>query len=220
MGDWTISNVTDAPVRLARVRGMVDQLPHFLRSDAKDNRDRILEVAREVFASEGLGVSMREVARRADVGPATLYRRFPSKKDLAVEAFMDEFARCRDIMRTGLDHTDPWRGFCYVLTELGELQSQNQGFTEAFLAEYPDVVDLRSHRTEMLGTFADLTRRAKAQGDLRTDFVVTDLILFLTANRGLATAPPENRLLAARRLSALMIDAVRSSPTHKPLPRQ
>ncbi|GGF20854.1 TetR/AcrR family transcriptional regulator [Williamsia phyllosphaerae] len=198
---------------------MGDHLHQFLRSDAKDNRDRILEVAREVFATDGLGVSMREVARRAGVGPATLYRRFPTKKDLVVEAFMDEFGRCREIVRTGFDDADPWRGFCYVLTELSELQSENQGFTEAFLAEYPDVVDVRSHRTEMVGEFADLVRRAKAQGDLRTDFVVADLILFLTANRGLASTPPENRLFAARRFSALMIDAARKSPTHQALPR-
>ncbi len=214
-----VSNVTDTPVRLAKVRAMVDHLHQFLRSDAKDNRDRILEVAREVFATDGLGVSMREVARRADVGPATLYRRFPTKKDLVVEAFMDEFHRCREIVRTGFDDSDPWRGFCHVLTELSELQSQNQGFTEAFLAEYPDVVDIRSHRTEMLGAFADLARRAKAQGALRADFAVTDLILFVTANRGLATSPPENRVAAARRFSALMIDAMRSSPTHQTLPR-
>ena len=199
---------------------MVGQMPQILRSDAKDNRDRILEVARELFATDGLGVSMREVARRADVGPATLYRRFPTKKDLVVEAFMDEFRRCREIVRTGFDDGDPWRGFCFVLTELSELQSQNQGFTEAFLTEYPDVIDVGSHRTEMLGAFADLVRRAKAHGALRTDFAVTDLILFLTANRGLATTPPEDRVLAARRFSALMIDAMRSSPTHRPLPRR
>lgn len=197
---------------------MTDGLTQILRSDAKDNRDRILEVAREVFASDGLGVSMREVARRAAVGPATLYRRFPTKKDLIHEAFMDEFHTCRTIVRNGFENPDAWRGFCYVIEELSELNAQNQGFTEAFIAEYPGTVDLVSHRSEALRAFSDLARRAQAQGELRPDFVVDDLILVLTANRGLSTTPPHNRIRAARRFAALMIDALHSAPTNHPLP--
>jgi AcrR family transcriptional regulator len=53
-----------------------------LRAEARDNRERILEVARAVFAADGLNVPMREIARRAEVGPATLYRRFPAKEAL------------------------------------------------------------------------------------------------------------------------------------------
>jgi hypothetical protein len=54
------------------------RLPHNLRSDARDNRELILATARAVFAAEGLNVPMREIARRAGVGTATLYRRFPT----------------------------------------------------------------------------------------------------------------------------------------------
>ena len=62
---------------------MTEQLPQKLRSDAEDNRDRILESARVLFAREGLTVPMRAIARHAGVGPATLYRRFPTKQLLA-----------------------------------------------------------------------------------------------------------------------------------------
>lgn len=208
----------DAVVRLRKVKGMTDGLTQILRADAKDNRDRIVEVAREVFASDGLGVSMREVARRAEVGPATLYRRFPTKKDLILEAFLDEFHTCRDIVRTGFDHPDPWRGFCYVIEQLSELNAQNQGFTEAFISEYPGTVDLLSHRTETLRAFTDLARRAKTQGELRDDFVIDDLILVLTANRGLSTMTPHDRIRAARRFAALMIDAFHTASTNHTLP--
>ncbi|WP_072804167.1 TetR/AcrR family transcriptional regulator [Rhodococcoides yunnanense] len=197
---------------------MPEGLTQILRTDAKQNRDRILEVAREVFASDGLGVSMREVARRADVGPATLYRRFPTKKDLVLEAFLDEFHTCRSIVRDGFHDPDAWRGFCSVIEQLSELNAQNQGFTEAFIAEYPETVDLVAHRTETLRAFTDLARRARAQGELRADFVVDDLILFLTANRGLASTPAHDRIKAARRLAALMIDAFRASPANRELP--
>lgn len=208
----------DTPVRFRKVRVMTESLTQILRTDAKENRDRILEVAREVFASDGLGVSMREVARRAEVGPATLYRRFPTKKDLILESFLDEFRTCRQIVRDGYDHPDAWRGFCYIIEQLSELNAQNQGFTEAFVAEYPEAVDLALHRSEALRAFTDLARRAQAQGKLRSDFVVDDLVLVLSAGRGLSTTPTKDRVRAARRFAALMIDALRSAPTNHPLP--
>ena len=70
----------DAAAGLAKVRAVTVHLPHKLRSDALDNRERILGAARAAFAAEGLNVPMREIARRAGVGPATLYRHFPTKQ--------------------------------------------------------------------------------------------------------------------------------------------
>lgn len=208
----------DTPVRFRKVRAMTDALPQMLRTDAKENRDRILEVAREVFAEEGLDVSLREIARRADVGPATLYRRFPTKKDLVVEAFMDEFRMCRSIVRDGYANPDAWRGFRSVIEQLSELNAQNQGFTEAFIAEYPGTIDLVAHRRETLRAFSLLARRAQEQGELRMDFVVDDLVLILMANRGLSASSAKERTRAARRFAALMIDSLRASPTNGPLP--
>ena len=86
---------------------MVDHLPQTLRSDALDNRERILDAARAVFAAEGLDVPMREIARRAGVGPATLYRRFPTKQALAAEAFTDQMHACHAIVEEGLADPDP-----------------------------------------------------------------------------------------------------------------
>lgn len=74
---------------------MTDRLPHMLRADAQDNRDRVLEAARALFAERGIDVTMRQIARRADVGPATLYRRFPTKQILVDEAFEYELRSCR-----------------------------------------------------------------------------------------------------------------------------
>jgi hypothetical protein len=56
------------------MRAVTVDLPHKLRSDALDNRERILDAARVAFAAEGMNVPIREIARRAGVGPATLYR--------------------------------------------------------------------------------------------------------------------------------------------------
>ena len=49
---------------------MAGSLPHVLRSDARDNRDRVLEAARELFAESGLAVTMRQIARPDSAQPA------------------------------------------------------------------------------------------------------------------------------------------------------
>src|SRR4051794_20787548 len=105
---------------------MTDQLPQMLRADAQDNRDRVLEAARALFSERGLDVPMREIARRAGVGPATLYRRFPTKQSLIDEAFTDEMRTCRDIVRAGCADTDPWRGLCSIVLAVTDLNARNQ----------------------------------------------------------------------------------------------
>src|SRR6478752_7264892 len=53
-----------------------------VRADAQRNYDRIVEVAREVFREQGYDASLDEVAKRAGVGPGTLYRHFPKRENL------------------------------------------------------------------------------------------------------------------------------------------
>ena len=184
---------------------MAGTLPHLLRSDAQDNRDRVLEAARELFAESGLGVTMRQVARRAGVGPATLYRRFPTKQDLVLEAFTDEFRTCTSIVREAAADPDPWRGFCGVIERVAVLNARNQGFVDAFLSAYPGAVDLPAHRAEMTRVIAAICRRAKVAGKLRADFTLNDITLVLMAGRGLATLPAADRVRAARRLAAVTL---------------
>ena len=58
-----------------------------MRADAKRNYDRIVEVARVVFREQGYDASLDEVAKRAGVGPGTLYRHFPKRENL-IDAIM------------------------------------------------------------------------------------------------------------------------------------
>ncbi|WP_205699476.1 TetR/AcrR family transcriptional regulator [Conexibacter sp. SYSU D00693] len=64
--------------------------PTSRRADAQRNRERVLAAAREAFAAEGAQVSMAEVARRAGVGMATLYRNFPGRRELLEALYVDE----------------------------------------------------------------------------------------------------------------------------------
>ncbi|HTJ31718.1 MAG TPA: helix-turn-helix domain-containing protein [Dactylosporangium sp.] len=197
---------------------MTDRLPHMLRSDAQENRDRVLDAARALFSERGLDVPMREIARRAEVGAATLYRRFATKQALIDQAFTHEVKQCRTIVRDAWADPDPWRGMCSVVQGLAELNAQNQGFVDAFMTALPGAIDFAAHRADMLRMIADLCRRAKQTGTLRPDFALDDFILVLMAGRGLSAAPPDLRLAAARRFAALALEALRASPTTATLP--
>ncbi|SED60834.1 DNA-binding transcriptional regulator, AcrR family [Streptomyces melanosporofaciens] len=200
------------------MRVVTDRLPHPLRSDALDNRGRILDAARALFATEGLNVPMREIARHAGVGPATLYRRFPTKQMLATEAFADEMRACHVLVDEGLAEPDPWRGFCHVIEKTCELHARSRGFTEAFMSTFPDAMDFAAERAYAVKSIAELAHRAKDAGHLRPDFVLDDLILMLMANRGIHTTSQATRVAASRRFAALVIQAFRASPQHSPLP--
>src|SRR5580698_8036779 len=78
-----------------------------LRADARRNRDRLLEVARDAFAGEGLSTPLDEIARRAGVGPGTLYRHFPTKESLFEAVVHERLQRLVDEARALRDDSDP-----------------------------------------------------------------------------------------------------------------
>lgn len=168
-----------------------------LRADARQNRDRALQAARELFATSGLDVTMRQVARRAGIGPATLYRRFPTKQALLAATFKDEMDACSTIIDEAAADPDHWRGFRHALESLVVLGAQNRGFTDAFMRTHPEALDLATHRAELLAVVATISQRAKAAGRLRADFELSDFVLVLRAARGLATGSPDERANAA-----------------------
>lgn len=197
---------------------MTGRLPHALRSDARDNRELILDAARAVFATEGLSAPIREIARRAGVGPATLYRHFPTKEMLVTEAFTEQMHGCHAIVEEGLAELDPWHGFCLVIEKICELHARNRGFTAAFMSTYPDAIDFAAGREYALTSIAELARRAKQAGRLRPDFVLDDLILILMANSGIHAPAPAAAVTASRRFAALAIKALHADPEAAPLP--
>lgn len=204
---------------------MAERMPHMLRIDARDNRDRVLAAAKTLFADRGDEVTMREVARAAGVGPATLYRHFPTKRALMAEAFADEMRQCAAAVTDGYADADPWRGLCTAIERLTLLSIRNQGFVDAFSSTDGEQDAIAQHRASLLRMLADLARRAKSEGALREDFVIDDLVLILQAVRGMAASAPPTiagdtrvRDTTARRFAALAIDAFRTSATHDRLP--
>ncbi|MFD0400949.1 TetR/AcrR family transcriptional regulator [Kitasatospora sp. NPDC127121] len=198
---------------------MTDRLPHIARSDARDNRARILDAARAVFSEEGLNAPMREVARQAGVGPATLYRHFPTKQALIVETFAEQRRACHATVRDALADPDPWHGFRSLVERICELHAHSRGFADAFMTAFPEAMDFAADRERTSRGVAELTRRAQDTGQLRPGFVVDDLILMLMAHRGLQDAPRAALLTSSRRFAAYVIEAFRAAPeTGAPTP--
>ncbi|GAA1319817.1 TetR/AcrR family transcriptional regulator [Pseudonocardia xinjiangensis] len=198
---------------------MTTQVVATLRSDARDNRLRILVVARAAFAAVGLDVPIREIARRAEVGVATVYRHFPTKEALLAEAFAEQLTLCSPIVEEGLAAADPWEGFCLVLQKLMEVHALDRGFSRAFTSQLPDAAGFAADRDRTLRLLLHLVRRAKEAGALRSDFVLEDMSLALMANDGIRTESPETRVAASRRFAALMIQSFQAQPVPMPLPR-
>ena len=82
-----------------------------MRADAQRNRDRIVEVARQVFRERGYDASLDDIARQAGVGPGTLYRHFPTRDallDAVMQAWVDRVTETTD---KALVHEGPPREF-------------------------------------------------------------------------------------------------------------
>lgn len=199
---------------------MSEEVTQKLRADAQENRDRILEAARALFSERGLETSMRDVARSAEVGPATLYRRFPTKQALIDSVFADEVRACRQIVEDGCADPDPWRGLAGIIERLTLLNVRNRGFIDAFMWANSDAPVFARHRAALLRQVQTLATRAQRAGRLRRDFVLDDFVLILQAGRGLSATRPADRTLAARRFAALAVDSLRESESNGVLPRR
>jgi AcrR family transcriptional regulator len=80
-----------------------------LRTDARANRDRIVQAATEAFADRGVGVEMKEIADRAGVAIGTIYRHFPSKEDLIAaiaRTMLDQIVACIDAATSAANPID------------------------------------------------------------------------------------------------------------------
>jgi AcrR family transcriptional regulator len=109
-----------------------------LRADAQRNLERILEAARLSFAEYGLDVGVEAIARRAGVGKATFFRRFPTK-DALVEAVMEGFIADLEALAAQTSAmADPWDGLRCFIVEHARMQADNAGFFDAMAARFSE----------------------------------------------------------------------------------
>lgn len=178
-----------------------------LRADARENRERVLAAAREVFAEMGMDAPMAEIARRAGVGIATLFRRFPTREDLIAETFAEKMKACADAVDAALAEPDPWRGFCSVVEFIAAMQAMDRGFTRVLMMSFPGVPAFEAERLRGYEGFGELIRRAQAAGRLRPDFVPQDIAILVMANAGVISLAGEAAPGAWRRFIAYQLQA-------------
>lgn len=187
----------------------MDAVPDRLRADAARNRDALIAAAGEVFGERGLGAPLDEIARRAEVGNATLYRRFPTRRSLLVAVFAERMADHLAAARRGLEDPDPWAGFCGFVRRICALQVRDRALADlltTFSSDGDDEVErLRSAAYE---AFRELAARAQSAGALRTDFKPEDLIVLLMANAGLVERTGGDAAAASARLAGLVLDGL------------
>jgi AcrR family transcriptional regulator len=138
-----------------------------LRRDAERNRERIITAARRVFAAGGLDASMASVARAADVGIATLFRRFPTREDLINAVFADTMSAYVGAVTTALADPDPWHGFTAYIHAVCAMQAADRGFAEVLAMTFPAATQLEDQRQRAYRGFLRLIARAKHTGRLR-----------------------------------------------------
>ena len=185
----------------------VHEEPPRLRADATRNRDAILAAAREIFAERGIEASLEEIAARARVGIATLYRRFPSRQHLVAAALVEKVAKYAEAAQTALAIPDPWVGFCSYVRTICELQAGDRGLADLLSMTLPADERVERLRRAAHDHVATLIERAKAAGKLRDDFVSEDLLILLIANAALVHVTRDEAPRASRRLVALVLDA-------------
>jgi AcrR family transcriptional regulator len=146
-----------------------------LRADAARNRARVLEVAYETFAAEGLSVPIDEIARRAGVGPGTVYRHFPTKEALFEAVISDRVCTIVATAKALLD-ADPGTALFAFIKEMVRASAADHGMVDA-LAGYGMDIDAAAPGAEaaFLGLLADLLAGAQRAGTARADVGIAEM---------------------------------------------
>jgi AcrR family transcriptional regulator len=143
-----------------------------LRADARRNLERVLDAATDVFAASGPDASVDEIARRAGVGHATVFRRFPTKDDLMLAVIGRRVEEIRAIMEEELAAPDPGEAFFRFIWRLAELHMSAPGLHDCVRhcvgSEKPGAAELDALSERLI-------RRAQKAGAMRTDLKPADV---------------------------------------------
>lgn len=182
------------------------------RTDARLNRARLVAAAREVFAEAGPGASLNEIARRAGVGPGTLYRHFPDRPALLTAVLGDRIETLCAHAERLLAAEDADEALEEWLTAFLAHARVNQGMGSALLVESAGGLGFDCHR-RILDVAAGLLARAQRDGSARTDLTADDL-LQLVVGIALSTARGD-RAGQPGLLLDLVLDAVHGAPRRR-----
>lgn len=183
-----------------------------LRADARDNRERILAAAREVFVEQGPGAPLEDVSRRAGTGIATLYRRFPDRQALIRAVALDALRRTtEEVTRARDEEPTAFAGLVRYMHRV--LDIRIGAVFPVLLKEIPfDDEEIAAVRDEGVAVMQKLVASAQEDGDLRPDVTHADVgMLLVRLSRPLpGPLPQETGAELAHRHLDLIIGGLRA----------
>ncbi|MEU1665990.1 helix-turn-helix domain-containing protein [Streptomyces sparsogenes] len=190
-----------------------------LRADALRNRERIVAAAREVLVENGADVSLDEIARRAGVGNATLYRHFADRRELVHHVTVSVMERIAEQAEAALaeepDAFSALRRFVHAAADerVGALcPLLSDGWIDK---EHSDHIAARTRLEDAIGA---LMAAGRDSGQLRADIDVGDLMVALTQlTRPLPGGACVNFHLFVHRHLQLFLDGL-AAPARSALP--
>lgn len=155
-----------------------------LRADAERNRRRVLEVAQEVFASEGLAVPIDEIARRAGLGVGTLYRHFPTKEALFAAIVVTRMEQVVADAAALLEEDVTGDAFFGFFARMVTGWGQKKDFVDALSSAGADLKDIARVKVDLHHHLDELLARVQRTGAVRKDVTVKEILALLAGALG------------------------------------
>ncbi|MBV9472589.1 MAG: TetR/AcrR family transcriptional regulator [Solirubrobacterales bacterium] len=158
-----------------RAATLDDERP--LRADAERNRRRLLDAAEATFCERGLEVGVGEIARRAGVGRATLFRNFPSKEHLIAAIVVERMGEATARGEQLLEAPDAGEALFEFLSDLVGRQQLDRSLFEAVADTFLANDEIRTAYEQLVAVIDRLLRRAQAVGAVRPDVGPVDVMM-------------------------------------------
>jgi AcrR family transcriptional regulator len=183
--------------------------PRRPRKDAQLNRERILEVAKSAFTRHGAEASLDDIAKRAGVGPGTLYRHFPTRDALIEAVYRSEVENLAAAARAFAATTPPIKALRAWMLLLVDYIAAKHIIAPALnsVAGGPSRL-YESSRSLIQGAMDSLVQRAKDSGDIRPDTDAADLLRALIGVSLVCPTPDWQQ--SAKRLVEILVAGSRA----------
>ncbi|GAA4581753.1 TetR/AcrR family transcriptional regulator [Planotetraspora phitsanulokensis] len=183
-----------------------------LRADARRNRARVLQVAAEVFAAEGLSVPVHEIARRAGVGTGTVSRHFPTKEELFAAILLDRLEQLSGRADELAESHDAGTAFFTFFSTLVHEGAPHRGLAEALAGAGYDVETAAADAGyDVSGRLRAMLARAQEAGAVRADITYPDVKALMAGC--LSRDVDDSHGAALSRLVAVVCEGLRARPS-------
>ncbi|MEU0541599.1 helix-turn-helix domain-containing protein [Nocardia sp. NPDC005978] len=180
------------------------------RADARRNRALVLAAAQRAFATDGVEVSLAEIARRAGVGAGTVHRHFPAKAELLEAVLQQRIDRLTALAIGSRDAADPGSAFFAFCTEVVVSTPGNQALCDVTAKDgWPSPL-LRQAGERFHAALSTLLANAHARRAVRPDLTLEDVLALFTGCVAIQHLSPGRRTLA--RGAALVLETMRPRP--------